>query len=94
MNAPPEISEQIIILNQKGLHARAAAKLVKLAGNFDAVIEVAKDEERVSATSIMGLMMLAASRGTKLTLFASGPAAQEALAALVKLINDKFEEDE
>lgn len=89
-----EICEQVTILNQKGLHARAASKFVKCVGQFDCVMEVSRGEMKVSANSIMGLMMLAASKGTTLRICAYGQDAVKALAAIVQLITDKFEEDE
>lgn len=95
MNSTPiEICEQVTILNQKGLHARAAGKFVKCAGAFESVIEVSRGEITVSATSIMGLMMLAASQGCALRICAYGVDAQEALKAIVQLVNNRFEEDE
>jgi phosphocarrier protein len=81
------------IRNQKGLHARAAAKFVKLAGSFKADIRVTKGEMRVSGTSIMGLMMLAAGVGTQVALSATGDEAELAVAALVELIERKFDEE-
>ena len=67
---------EVRICNQKGLHARAAAKLVRLAEQYDAAVEVTKDDATVTATSILGLMMLGASIGTRLTLSASLPVAE------------------
>jgi phosphocarrier protein len=81
------------ITNQRGLHARASAKFVKLAEQFDAQVNVSKDGESVLATSIMGLMMLGASLGSTIALSASGAQAQAALDALTQLVNDKFGED-
>ncbi len=81
------------ILNQRGLHARAAAKFVKLAGGFDAAVIVEKGGQSVSGVSIMGLMMLAAGPGANISLSASGPEATTALDALCQLIADKFGED-
>jgi phosphocarrier protein len=88
------ICQSVTILNQRGLHARAAAKLVQRAGAFRADMEIARGETSVSATSIMGLMMLAAGQGTVLEIRAVGEDADMAIAALVSLINDRFEEDE
>jgi phosphocarrier protein len=84
---------QVQITNQRGLHARASAKFVKLAEQFDAQVNVSKDGESVLATSIMGLMMLGASLGSTIALSASGAQAQAALDALTQLVNDKFGED-
>lgn len=93
-SALPELQRSIEVTNRLGLHARAAAKLVTLASRFDAEIAVQRDERRVNAKSIMGVMMLAAARGTTLTLIASGPQAAEALEALEALIRDRFGEPE
>lgn len=81
------------IENQRGLHARASAKFVQLAEQFDADILVTRQGESVHATSIMGLMMLGASLGTEIELSASGNEAAAALQALVALISDKFGEE-
>ena len=81
------------IVNQRGLHARAAARFVKLATAFPAEITVVANGTEVSGASIMGLMMLAASPGCELELRAKGPGAAAAIAALVKLIESKFHED-
>lgn len=87
------IIRRATIRNQRGLHARAAAKFSKLAGDFDADISVTRNGTSVSGVSIMGLMMLAASTGTEIELAASGPQAGEAMEALEALIQAKFEED-
>ncbi len=87
------ISKELAIINQRGLHARASAKFVKCAEGFDANITVSKDGQTVPATSIMGLMMLAASIGTSVTVEASGPQAEQAMTALEALVADKFQED-
>lgn len=81
------------IANSRGLHARAAAKFVKLADTFDAAITVINRGQEVSGSSIMGLMMLAASPGTTIEMRASGTDARAALEALGKLVDDKFYED-
>jgi len=81
------------IVNERGLHARASAKFVKLAGDFDAEIEVTKDENTVDAQSIMGLMMLAAGIGSSITITARGPQAKEAVTALSDLVRNRFAED-
>ena len=81
------------IQNQKGLHARAAAKFVKVANAYDANIRVIKGETDVEGRSIMGLMMLAAGIGCEIELRAVGPGAGPALAALVDLIDRKFDEE-
>ena len=82
------------ICNKRGLHARASAKFVKLAETFDADIKVSKGGETVGGTSIMGLMMLAASKGCDVEIAATGRQAQEALDSLQALIEDKFGEGE
>jgi phosphocarrier protein HPr len=87
------ISKELAIINQRGLHARASAKFVKCAESFDANITVSKDGQTVPATSIMGLMMLAASIGTSVMVEASGPQADQAMTALETLVADKFQED-
>jgi phosphocarrier protein len=81
------------ICNQKGLHARAAARFVKTAGRFDAEIWVRKNGTEVSGRSIMGLMMLAAAPGAVIELSATGREAEAAVAALAELVECKFDED-
>ena len=85
------IETKVTIVNQRGLHARASAKFVKCAEAYQAEIRVRKDDDVVVATSIMGLMMLGASLGSQITLQATGPDAEDALAALTRLIEDKFD---
>lgn len=82
-----------MIANQRGLHARAAAKFVKLASAYKSNITIMKDDIRVSALSIMGLMMLAATQGSTITICASGLDAAEAVAALSGLVKRKFDEE-
>jgi len=84
---------RLTIVNRRGLHARAAAQFVKLAGEFDAEITVAKDGTEVSGLSIMGLMMLAAAPGTSIEVRARGEQAEEAIAAIAALIAGGFDED-
>ena len=86
------IETKLTIVNRRGLHARASAKFVKCAEFFRAEIFVCKDDDVVVATSIMGLMMLGASLGSEITLQATGPDAEDALAALTQLVEDKFDE--
>ena len=81
------------VVNRRGLHARAAARFVKLAETFDAEVEVIKDGTAVPGTSIMGLMMLAAASGTDLLIVARGNQAETALDALRRLVEDGFGED-
>ena len=83
----------VTISNQRGLHARAAAKFVKLAGGFDAKVLVAKNDTVVPGASIMALMMLAAGPGCELELRADGPEAEAALDALERLVTDGFGEE-
>ena len=83
---------QLEIVNERGLHARAAAKFVKLVGTFEAKITVSKDGQSVSGDSIMGLMMLAAAIGSTVTVRAEGPDAQPALEALAALVRAGFDE--
>ena len=90
----PTLTRELAIINQRGLHARASAKFVKCAEGFDASITVSKDGQTVPGTSIMGLMMLAASIGTSVMVEASGPQAEAAMAALEILVADKFQEDQ
>lgn len=92
MDAAPQL-QTVKIINQRGLHARASAKFVQLAESFDATISVSKDGESALATSIMGLMMLGANLGSDITLSAQGPQAEAALAALVALVENKFDEE-
>jgi phosphocarrier protein len=87
------LTKELPITNQRGLHARASAKFVKCAEGFNAEITVSKDGQTVPATSIMGLMMLAASIGTSITVDASGPEADEAITALEALVVAKFDEE-
>ncbi|MHA1569931.1 MAG: HPr family phosphocarrier protein [Alphaproteobacteria bacterium] len=84
---------RVVIANDRGLHARAAAKFVKLAGRYDADVMVANDDTAVSGLSIMGLMMLAAAKGAALELRANGDEAAAALAALAELVANRFDED-
>lgn len=87
------LKKDLVIGNARGLHARAAAKFVKCAEKFNADIRVTKGENEVSGSSIMGLMMLAASTGSVISLAVSGPEADAALDALSDLVTDKFGED-
>jgi phosphocarrier protein HPr len=79
--------------NKRGLHARASAKFVTLASQLPAAIEVAKDGNRVCGTSIMGLMMLGAAKGDTIEISAAGEGAEEAVARLTALVEDKFGEE-
>ena len=86
-------SRTVEMLNKRGLHARASAKFVTLASNLAAAVEVEKDGSRVCGTSIMGLMMLGAAMGDRITISAVGDGADEAVAALAELVEAKFGED-
>lgn len=88
------LSRTLTIVNVRGLHARAAAKFVKLAAQFDAAVAVSKGGVSVPAQSLMGLLMLGAGQGSEIVLEASGPAAVAALEALAELIADRFGEGE
>jgi phosphocarrier protein HPr len=83
----------LLIVNKRGLHARASAKFVQLAETFDAELTVSRDGLSVGGQSIMGLMMLAAGLGSTIEVSASGPEALEALDAIARLVADKFGEE-
>ncbi len=88
------ISTRTTIANKLGLHARASAKLTKLAASFPCDVWMSKGERRVNAKSIMGVMMLAAGVGSEVLVEAEGPREQECVDALLALIHDKFGEGE
>lgn len=88
------LRKKIEIVNKLGLHARAAAKFVATAGRFESQIEVMHKDRCVNGKSIMGVMMLAASKGTEIELIVSGPDQDAALEALTQLIEQKFNEAE
>ena len=85
---------EVQIINKLGLHARASAKLTQLASGFDSEVWMEKGSRRVNAKSIMGVMMLAAGKGSKVTLETNGPDEAEAMEALLALIADYFGEGE
>ena len=87
------VSREVRITNQRGLHARASAKFVNLASELDAKIEVEKDGHKVCGTSIMGLMMLGAAMGDSIVIHVEGTDAEEALAKLVELVEERFGEE-
>ncbi|WP_105386276.1 HPr family phosphocarrier protein [Neorhizobium alkalisoli] len=91
MSSP--LSREFLIVNKRGLHARASAKFVQMVESFDAQITVSKDGTTVGGTSIMGLMMLAASTGCTIEVAAAGKQALEALEALGELVANKFGEE-
>ena len=86
-------SRTVEMRNRRGLHARASARFVTLASGLAASVEVEKDGSRVCGTSIMGLMMLGAAMGDSITIHAEGDGADEALVALVALVEDRFGEE-
>ena len=90
--APGTLRQTLTILNQRGLHARAAAKFAQCAGGFDAEITVTRGPYSVSGTSIMGLMMLGAAQGLEVVVETSGPEAEAAMHAIATLIGDRFGE--
>jgi phosphocarrier protein len=92
-NIAEEICNIALVCNQRGLHARAAAKFVRIAEEFDAEINVSKDDMCVSARSIMGLMMLAAVQGAQIRICAKGVDATSALDALTEFVKRKFDEE-
>ena len=85
---------EVDIVNKLGLHARASAKLTQLAGSYKSEVWLSRNGRRVNAKSIMGVMMLAAAKGSVLTIETNGPDEDEALQALVKLIAERFGEAE
>jgi phosphocarrier protein HPr len=87
------ISRELLIINKRGLHARASAKFVQLVEKFEAEVWVTRGGETVGGTSIMGLMMLSAAPGTTILVSAKGPQAQAALDAITALVADKFNEE-
>lgn len=88
------ISKKMTIINKLGLHARASAKFVNVANRFNCEIEVSRGNKQVNGKSIMGVMMLAASRGTEIEVSVSGDNPEEALLAIETLVNNRFDESE
>jgi phosphocarrier protein len=88
------LRETVTIVNKLGLHARAAAKLVRLASSFDSEIQIKRQQREVNGKSIMGVMLLAAGKGTEIELTVSGTDEVDALDELTKLIANRFGEDE
>jgi phosphocarrier protein HPr len=88
------LQQEVSIINKLGLHARASAKLTQLASSFKCEVMLSRNNRRVNAKSIMGVMMLAAAKGTTIAIETNGEDEAEALQALVKLINDYFGEGE
>jgi len=87
------ISKELLIINKRGLHARASAKFVQTVEKFSAEVWVTRGSETVGGTSIMGLMMLAAGPGTTIRVSATGAEAEAAIAAITKLVESKFNEE-
>ncbi len=87
------ISQRVTVVNQLGMHARAAAKFVHLAGRFDSRVRVARDEREMDGKSIMGILLLAAARGSTITISAEGTDEQAAVNALVALVQSGFGEE-
>ena len=88
------LNRNIEIINKLGLHARAAAQFVQLASSFNSHIEIEKDKRRVNAKSIMGVMMLAAAKGSEIILYTEGDDEEESMKQLEQLINNRFNEEE
>ena len=86
-------SEAVTVVNQLGMHARAAAKFVHLAGRFTASVKVARDRREIDGKSIMGILLLAAARGSTITISADGADERDAVNALVALVRSGFGED-
>jgi phosphocarrier protein HPr len=93
MEASQRLTATAKILNKRGLHARASAKMVEAAARFQSHITVSQDGQTVDARSIMGLMMMAAGIGSHIEIVAEGPDAQDAMTAILALIEAKFGED-
>jgi phosphocarrier protein len=91
---PGAVSRDLLIVNRKGLHARATAKFVQCVDGFDAHVKVTRCGETVGGDSIMGILTLGAGLGSTITVSASGSEARQALQALAALVSDKFGEDE
>jgi phosphocarrier protein HPr len=94
VSAAGAVSREISIVNKRGLHARASAKFVQMVERFNADVSVTRNGETVGGNSIMGLMMLSAGIGTTITVSATGPAAEAAVAAIAELVGNKFNEEE
>ena len=90
---PVKAAATVEILNERGLHARASAKFVKLAGEYDAEVTVSREGQTVDARSIMGLMMLAAGIGSTIEIAAEGDEAKAAVTALAELVANRFDEE-
>ena len=89
-----QLSKEVEIVNKLGMHARAAAKFVQLASSFKSSIDLERKSQRVNGKSIMGVMMLAASKGTSIVIHADGSDAESSIDLLEQLIKNRFDEDE
>ncbi len=92
MSGAGEVRETVMVQNELGMHARAASQFVRLASTFPCQVTVSKDGQEVNGKSIMGVLMLVASQGSQIEIVARGDKAADAVAALVKLVNDLFGE--
>lgn len=90
----PSFSASFLIINELGLHARAATKLVQLASKFPCEVEIIREDQRANAKSVMGVLLLCGSKGTRLEVSASGEGAREAVVAIGELIASRFGEAE
>ena len=88
------IKQTVEIINKLGLHARAASRFVNTASQFSSEVEVERNGQKINGKSIMGVMMLAAAKGSEITLHICGKDAEDCCSALLELINNKFDEDE
>ncbi len=88
------MNQQIEIINRLGLHARAAAKFVNISSRYSSSVDLEKNGQRVNGKSIMGVMMLAAGKGSLVTIYAEGDDAKDCMQSLTELINNRFDEDE
>ena len=93
-DAPGDARRDVTIVNQRGLHARASARLAKIAGRYQAHVIISNKSDEVSASSIMGMLMLAATKGTRLNVRGEGPDAEQAVAAIAQMIENGFEEED
>ena len=87
------IKKELEIINQRGLHARAASKLVNVVNKYESVVTVSKNDQKVTGSSILGLMMLAAGLGDKIIFEVTGEDEHESFEAIKMLVNNKFDED-
>jgi phosphocarrier protein len=88
-----QLSRELVVQNKMGIHARPAAMIVRITNKFKSDVMVEKDDEQVNGKSIMGLMMLAAGKGSKLTILAEGVDAEKAIAEIKNLVETRFGED-